>query len=361
MSQPAAISHFPPSGIDTPARLSLRVGRVWETLQTIDTPAANVKFHLIDRPQPESDLARSVRLENWDKALQAKLELLSKVNPDSKFIIAFHEATAQNALYEQLPEGNLIAKMWDGTTISTTQMQLSENKGMYSLDVYKIRYSEWTSCTDPRYCALNPAPCGVGVCVMIETTDGFVVLTRRGIETPVYPARLHTVGGGPKPGEDSAESLFGEILEETGLQAGKHFDPEQMIIMAYVSDVEHQGSALQRPELVAYLPLKIDSNTVRDIRDAEILRKKTPEADVWALEFVSSRIRDMEGTMILRGPEMCPPTEAGLAHMIRLKLAQDSSSASSADAVLGRVMERAAGFLRLPYTPRIQALGRYDI
>lgn len=348
-------------GINDPRHLSLGVGRVWQTLQTLDVPAANVHFNLIERPEPESDLARQVRLENWDRALLSKQKLLSSANPDSKFVIAFHEATSQNALYQQLPDGKLIPKMWDGTTISTTQMQLSEKNGHYTLDVYKIRYSEWTSCTDPRYCQLNPAPCGVGVCVMIETTDGFVVLTRRGLETPVYPARLHTVGGGPKPEEDSAESLFGEILEETGLKANQHFMPQQMMIMAYISDVEHQGSALQRPELVAYLPLTIDSNQVRDIRDAEIARKKTPEADVWALEFVSSRIRDMEGTMILRGPEMCPPTEAGLAHMIRLKLEKESDSPLLAEETLSRVMARAAGFLRNPYEPRIQALGRYEI
>lgn len=191
---------------------------------------------------------------------------------------------------------------------------------------------------------------------MIETTDGFVVLTRRGIETPVYPARLYSPGGGPKPGESTASSLLAEIFEETGLIPNLHFNPNQMLMLAYVSDLEHQGSTRQRPELIAYLPLSVDSNVVRDIRDADIAKKKLPENDVWALEFISSRIEDMMSHIILKGPEMCPPIEAGLAHLVRYKLNQRKPNV--ADSEVRRFMERVTGFQRLPFAPPIQAMSR---
>lgn len=193
----------------------------------------------------------------------------------------------------------------------------------------------------------------------METTDGFMPLTRRGIETPVYPGALYSPGGGPKQGQSSVEAILEEILEETGLEEGKHFDIEKLVVLAFVSDTKHQGSDHERPELVAYLPLNTSIREICDVRDQYLTKKKIPEADVWAYEILRADQHNMRGMVVLRGNEMCPPTEAALSHLVHYKnLQEHSDDPETAVAETSKFMNRVKSYAREEYHPPITKLTR---
>jgi 8-oxo-dGTP pyrophosphatase MutT (NUDIX family) len=155
---------------------------------------------------------------------------------------------------------------------------------------------------------------GIGVSVIMETLDGLIPLTRRGIETPVYPAMLYSPGGGPKPGEGTTEALLQEILEETGLRAGEDFDPNSLFMMALIADTRFAGSSHSRPELVARLPVNVTYLELEKIQQERVRAKGLKETDVWGLEPVSTYPPSLHQVIKLHGYEMCPPTEAALTY-----------------------------------------------
>lgn len=334
----------------------------WATLGMLHCPASQVTLAHGDRPHPEPLEAKILRIEEWNKKIDAKLKELSEVNPTKSYCADADPTTGQKTLFE-IKDGEKIARMWDGVTISPSGDLIRTSDGGWVLNVHSIQYSEWTSCTNPEYAAAHrrngvPLPyAGVGVSVLLETTDGFIPLTRRGIETPVYPGHLYSPGGGPKQGQSSVTALLEEIAEETGLQKGKHFNASELVMLAYVSDSKHQNSDHERPELVAYLPLKISVRDICDIRDEYLQRKKVPETDVWAYELLRADQANMSGMVVLRGNEMCPPTEAALCHLMYYKLLQKREDESAMSEMRG-VMDRVTQYGRDPYKVPIHKLSR---
>lgn len=335
----------------------------WHTMAVLHCPASQVELSHQQRPEAEPEAARNLRIAEWNLRVEKKCAQLSQVNPDKRYVME-PDSTGQKTLFEVI-DGKNVACMWDGTTISTTGASKLNSAGIFTLDVYPIKYSEWTSCTNPNYGAeylkagQNLPYAGIGISVLMETTDGFIPLTRRGIETPVYPGALYSPGGGPKQGQSSVEAILEEILEETGLEAGKHFSRQDLVMLAYVSDTRHQGSDHGRPELVAYLPLRITARDICDVRDAYLEKKRIPEADVWAYEILRADQSNMRGMVVLRGNEMCPPTEAALSHLIHYKLLQKHSGDVQAAAVeTSTFMDRVKSYGRETYHPPIARLAR---
>jgi 8-oxo-dGTP pyrophosphatase MutT (NUDIX family) len=198
----------------------------------------------------------------------------------------------------------------------------------------------------------------VGISVLLETNDGFIPLTRRGIETPVYPGMLYSPGGGPKEGQTSVEAILEEILEETGLEEGVHFSAEKLVMLAYISDSKHQGTDHERPELVGYLPLDISLKDVHRIRKTYLANRKVPEADVWAYDIVSSDKADVSGKVVYDGNQMCPPTEAALSHLVHFQNCQTNTDPDDAVAATKKFMDRVTMYERAVYHPPISRLTR---
>ena len=154
--------------------------------------------------------------------------MLEAVNQETRYKI-HDDAVGIPALYEETSNGEKV-KMWAGTTVTLAQSGItSSGSHQINVPVYPINYSEWIACQNLRYAEefrkanLALPYAGLGISVLMVTTDGFIPLTRRGIETPVYPGRLYPPGGGPKPGQSSTSAILSEVLEETGLEAGETF------------------------------------------------------------------------------------------------------------------------------------------
>ena len=189
----------------------------------------------------------------------------------------------------------------------------------------------------------------------METTDSFFPLTRRGIETPVYPGRLYSPGGGPKPEESSAQAVLAEVLEETGLGEKVHFDSQNLTMLALVSDANFAGSAHARPELVAYMPVDINFRTVEEIQHLQSIKKGQKQEDVWGVVPITTFIPNLKRAIIYDGFQMCPPTEAGLAHAALYKI-QKMSGLEDATNQMKSTLARLQLFERSEYTPPILRL-----
>lgn len=363
--------------------------RDWATKE-IFSPDQRVSFKAVERDLPEPPEATEIRKQTWQTKLTERQHVLQEANPGKTYEIRDdiegENPTREAALFENREDGTSKRVMWAGTTITLAQQQIEYKGNEVVIPVYPINYTEWIACENPTYAeafkkAGLPLPyAGIGVSVLMETADGQYVLTRRGIETPVYPGRLYSPGGGPKPGETSAGAILQEIVEETGLQEGVHFNMADLYMLALVTDASYNGSEHARPELVAYLQLAPSVSILeapirwfrrlplRQNRDQTPLtfqevekiqyqhaKAKGKETDVWAVEPFSSFLPTLSYRLALHGAEMCPPTEAALAHAAMHKSINGEGQEKPED-FLGRLMSRLQHYRRHEYVPPIEQL-----
>ena len=289
----------------------------WHTIDYLGLPASQVIFSTVEREIQEPQNAADIRKSVWNNKLQERMNVLKRANLGKEYFIDFDPETKENALYEK-NEGKYKRKMWAGTTVSLSSYEVLEN--IAEIRVHPISYTEWIACYDPQFASAYeeeklPLPyAGIGVSVLLESTDGLIPLTRRGIETPVYPGMLYSPGGGPQPGENSTEAILREVVEEVGLKSEEHFDTSNLFVMALVSDTKFAGTKHSRPEIVARLPTNVSYRQMEEIQQKKIKEKGLKETDVWGLEPVSMNSSTLSQTIKFHGYEMCPPTEAALTY-----------------------------------------------
>lgn len=341
---------------------------VWETMEALHLPAKRVNFNPVERDLPEPREAAGIRIDTWIGKLNERKDLLVQANPTTTYDICDDiegpSATGLPALFEIANDGNKKRRMWAGTTITLAQKGIEWKNGDIQIPVYPISYSEWIACYNPEYAkvfkknGLTLPYAGIGASVLMETTDGFFPLTRRGIETPVYPGRLYSPGGGPKPGQTSTEALLEEILEETGLRPGEHFDPSKITSLALVSDSRFANSDHSRPELVVYLPLTISYRAIEEIQHEQSVKKGLKETDVWGLEPVSTYPYNLGKKIVYAGNEMCPPTEAALSHSLVFDIKQKEGMETAIKTASG-IISRIKSFERVNYQPSVKSLANF--
>lgn len=333
----------------------------WETLEYLNIPAGNVEFEEVERDLVEPEEAAKVRRETWQAKLEERKEALEAANKGVEYLIHDDEETGNLALFEQVSGGGEKRRMWAGSTVTLAQAGVVREGKKMSVPVYPISYSEWVACYNPEYAeafhdkGLIVPYAGIGVSVLMETADGFFPLTRRGIETPVYPGRLYSPGGGPRPGESSVEAILAEILEETGLEQEEHFEVAKLRMLALVSDTHFADSEHSRPELVAILPVDVSFRQLETIQHERSVAEGKSQEDVWGLSPVSTYVPSLQKGIVYSGFEMCPPTEAGLAHAA-LHFIAEKRGMETALQEMEKVMKWVQSFSRSRYTPPITRL-----
>lgn len=339
---------------------------VWDTLQIMQVPASKVQFIQVERDLPEPPEARDIRIETWKQKLEERLSVLKEANPHLTYQIDMDTdragATEHLALFEVMSEGERRPRMWAGTTINLARKGAERINDGFAIPVYPISYTEWIATQNPDYAKVFrekglPIPyAGIGVCVLITTSDGYIPVTRRGIETPVYPGRLHVPGGGPRPGQSSSEAILEEVVEELGLVTSRHFRPDNLTVLALISDSKFEGSDHPRPELMAHLPVNATFREVEQVQYEVSLQKNQRQEDVWGIVPVSTFRPNLVRTLLYSGFEMCPPTEGGIAHLLfyQMAITEDVESALSN---MESIMRRIQSFERVSaYEPPIRRL-----
>lgn len=355
-------------------KAQMRTGS-WETMKWLNQRASRVNFLEVPRDLPEPDHAIEVRAVTWRSKLQERMDALTQANPSKIYSVSLDDQgpnpTGQEALYEQSGDEKKRI-MWSGTTVTLAQKGIDQQGDRTIVPVYPISYSEWIACYNPDYAKTFrevglPLPyAGIGVSVLMVTSDGaekddrtngLIPLTRRGLETPVYPGRLYSPGGGPKPGQTSTAAILEEVLEETGLERGRYFDPDEMFMLALVSDSSFAGSEHSRPELVAYLPVNATFNDIERIQHEASIKKGLSQEDVWGVVPFSAFTPNLARAITFNGPEMCPPTEAGLAHLMLYQEMRREGLAKALENVES-MMRRLSSFRRTEFKPLIERLAR---
>lgn len=337
---------------------------VWRTEELIFKPAESVIIEVVERDLIESEEAKKIRIDTWIGKLEERKSILEAVNNETRYLI-HPDGAGVPALYEKTQNGEN-AKMWAGITVTLAQREIKHSNNQIQVPVYPINYSEWIACQNPKYAEAfrnenKPLPyAGIGASVLMVTTDGFIPLTRRGIETPVYPGRLYPPGGGPKPGQSSTSAILSEVLEETGLKSGEHFDPSNLFVLGLVSDSNFDNSAHSRPEIVATLPLNSTFREVELIQHERSVKRGLKEEDVWAVEPITTFVPNLAKTVTYSGNEMCPPTEAGLSLFALFELVKNEGQHGALDKI--KVMiDRMRSFKRVQYLTPIYKLKSLDV
>lgn len=350
----------------------------WHTMVWLNKRASKVNFLEVARDLEEPEQAREVREAFWPTVLERRKAELLQANPSNLYTIHIDDqrgerATNKLALFELRGDGEKVVA-FDGPTITYAQQGFYQEGDKTLIPTYPILYSEWVACMNPEYGkAFNnaglPIPyAGIGISVLMVTNDGanqddrtygLIPLTRRGIETPVYPGRLYSPGGGPKPGQTSTEALLEEIIEETGLKGERYYDSDDIFMLALIADTRFAGSEHIRPELVAYLPVNATFSEIERIQYEVSVKKGQRQEDVWGVVPVSAFTPNLARAIIYNGGEMCPPTEAGLAHfMLYQNMRREGVKQALKDMEV--LMARLKLFRRRPFTPPIERLATLE-
>lgn len=318
---------------------------VWKTREYFGgIPAEQVSFVEVE-PEREPAKAREIRVATWRIKLEERMKVLEEAGSGSHEIK--HDEETNNLALFRTNDGKRV--MWDGQTLTMAHQDISKKDNDIQIPIHPINYTQWIACYNPEYGKAfekegMPLPyAGIGVSVLMITSDGFVVLIRRGIETPVYPGRLYSPGGGPELGKTPAESMLKEIKEETGLMPDRDFNPNSLRMLALVEDTHFAGSKHARPELVAFLRLKCLYKEVESTQ----YRIKGAEQDVWAVEPLSTGPY-LTQLINFKGNEMCPPTEAGLVNLLYY-LTEKKEGEAKAKEVTNNLILRIKGFKRAVY------------
>lgn len=295
----------------------------WNTISIVDAPAGSVDIKVCKRPFEEPEKARKIREEYFiDVVLpepKKRLEKDAKAG-ETYFIDDFkHPGALDNAipkaLFRKTSDGEVKRLNFDGPTVNLKGSQ--RKGGEHIIEIYPISFSEWMACKDPDFTKAYQEEhdwipyAGVGVSTVLETSDGFFVLTQRGIATPNYPGTLFTVGGGLRPKNQVGEELFNEIVEETGLIHGRDYDPNDIIITAVGADKFYEGGAHARPEITAYLKTNA---TFQDFVNAQ--KSTEYQADVSGLVPLATDLTNFSSRVAIMGAtgELLSSAEIGLAY-----------------------------------------------
>lgn len=330
---------------------------VWRTIEIIDRPLDEISFVEVEPDSEEPEEAKEIRINTWLGKLEEKQQALQNADASKKYIIDDDPDTGLPSLYED--GGEKKRKMWAGTTVTLARSGMKkEFNGGLEIPVFPMSYTNWIACYNPSYSQvfiekqIELPYAGFGISVLMESSDGLIPLTRRGLETPVYPGMLYSPGGGPKPRQTSVSAILEEIVEETGLESGKHFDPGDLKALAIVEDSRFAGSLHARPELIAFLPLKIPYLKIEEIHWNKVA-KTGKEADVWALEPVSTNLNSLQSKILFDGRQMCPPTEAGLAQLVRTQIFNKTESPTGE---ISDFVDKLNRYKRSPFSPPLERL-----
>lgn len=326
--------------------------RDWRVDLYLDDLTPNeVEFLKSDRPFPEPERAKKARNETWEFLLEQTKSRNESDKPDHKYEIRIDDKTEKLALFQTKPEERTI--QFDGKTINMTSYHQEGNKLL--VGTYPIDWSEWMACLNPEFTKsyledIGKKPyAGVGVNIFTITSDGFVPLTLRDIETPNYPWRLFNFGGGPKPGEKSSEAVLLEAAAESGIKkenmGSVHPYPPRLSWMALVSDKHWMESDHERPDFTAVVDIK---PTFRELTKAYHLKnedKRKKETDIKTIIPVQLDLPGLDDFIFSDGYRMCPPTEAGLS-LLSYKLREKESGSQEAKRVFSENKKKIDRYFR---------------
>jgi len=318
--------------------LSVLQTRAWNTREIIGSPLGKVHFTECEREVEEPQQIARIRKLIYRGALYALRLRLIENDPKSTFTVEEGEDRRFPILIQNAVDGSRSNILFDGLTVVMTE-ELSRHAldGSRTIHLAPFRYSEWLACILSRDYELAHNSLGItlpnagfGVSVLPETTDGHILLTQRDSNTLVYPGRLYSPGGGPKPGQSPELYILKALQGELGLTEGHDFDIRRCRALALVSDLRHGGSRHERPELVAHLPLKI---TLAEVHEIKATRPAAPDRNIdsgWKLAAIKSDTGSIASHLLDDSSEFCPPTHAALAHYLLQKyITQERMSAAA--------------------------------
>lgn len=108
----------------------------WHTITMLHCPASQVELLHIARPEPEPEAAKELRIAEWNSRIEKKFAELSSINPGKTYALE-PDSSGQQTLFEVV-DGKNIARMWDGTTISTSSRPEISTDGKFKLAVHLI-------------------------------------------------------------------------------------------------------------------------------------------------------------------------------------------------------------------------------
>ena len=310
-----------------------------------DLPPEGIEFYHTDRPFPEPERARKARMETWEQLLEQTKSRNEADKPDHKYEIKIDDKTEKLALFQTKPEERII--QFDGKTINMTNYHQEGNKLL--VGTYPIDWSEWMACLNPDFTKayledVDDKPyAGVGVNIFTITSDGFIPITLRDIETPNYPWRLFNFGGGPNPGEKTSEAVLLEAVAESGIKkesmGSVHPYPPRLSWMALVSDRYWMGSEHERPDFTAVVDIKPSFMDLAEAYHRKTADKRNKETDIKTIIPIHLGLPGIDDFVFSDGYMMCPPTEAGLS-LLSYKLREMESGPEEAQRVFSENIER---------------------
>jgi len=246
--------------------------------------------------------------EHWILQLRQKQYQLSKKGIPAKIksYSSFHDHNLDALFVNEKPV------MWPGSCVTLRDWHV--NNGSAILFVSELSYPFIAALSDENFLnklhdenfhSLRPP---LAVCTFAITSDSFLVLTVRGIATPVYPGRFYGQGGNPQHSQiDLLQHQLEEMEEELLIK------PDEVMhdSLKFFGIVEDQENFPRKPDLIGTVKISLSSHELKDRFESRLHNNRPPDvADTRLIHFDDENLFDFLKSETPKN--FCPPAHGGL-------------------------------------------------
>ena len=248
---------------------------------------------------------------NWEAQLKKKRDQLLQKDIFSEIRTYPNEnKVLLNALYV-----NEKPVMWPGNAITLRNWVVEDDKAQ--LTVSAISYPFISALNDFRFLDAIESPIetflrpALAICTFAITSDGFIVLTKRGDFTNVYPGRLYGQGGNPSEIDFDLLSHQVTEMEEEIMTYPIEVATDSLRFGGVIEDLETFPG---KPDLVGWVNISLSSGEVK--KRIEDRPPNDRPGDVSSVLFI--HLNETSFSNFLKqhnSSEFCPPAHGGLLLM----------------------------------------------
>lgn len=205
------------------------------------------------------------------------------------------------------------AVMWPGSAITLRAAQVEDDK--LRMQVSEVSYPLIGALGDPEFrkaihdAGLTLIRPPLAYCTFAITSDHFMVLTKRGVTTNVYPGRYYGQGGNPASMDVSvAEHQLDEMKDEI-LADRDEVDEASFRFYGLVEDLEEYPG---KPDLIGSVRLRITASRLQFRMQSRPASSRPPDAaDIRMIPFNKDAMQDFV-LHTTSAKDYCPPAFGGL-------------------------------------------------
>lgn len=284
--------------------------KYWKIEETFSKPVSCEKIYLVEKKVKTPERIDQLVKEKWKRQLESKRNDLTSlgIKTEIRPYLINGSPSGLDALYE-----NGIMKMWPGPMISLEGINQKED--VVELEVCQTSFLLNAALKDKKIKDIYreegiriPTP-SFAICTFALTNDGYLLLTKRGQRTNVYPGRFYGQGGNPElTNTNVIDHQISELEDEVLIREGD-YNRNDFQFGGIVRDLE---GFVGKPDLVGWIPVDLSKAEIEERFYSRPVEER--ESDAEEIAFIKSEGESLRKFLLEETEESdyCPPAYGGL-------------------------------------------------